>query len=247
MGGSTTLSGPDFAAGIPADSLKPGEKLMGHAHDESVLLVRLGDDYFAIGSSCTHYGGPLGEGVLVGDTVRCPWHHACFSVRTGEALCAPALNPVPRWHVELRDQKVFVTQKIERDSLAPTYPIGARKKAPDRVVIVGAGASGTAAAEMLRRCGFHGSVTLIDAEPDSPYDRPNLSKDYLAGNAPEEWIPIRPTDFYGQHQIEVVRGTVTRIDPTKKEVAVEGQASVRFDALLLAPGAEPVKLPIAGA
>ncbi|HEY6218775.1 MAG TPA: FAD-dependent oxidoreductase [Gemmatimonadaceae bacterium] len=247
MGGTTTLTGPDFGAGVPADSIKPGEKLVGHAAGDSVLLVRVGDEYFAIGSSCTHYGGPLGEGVVVGDTVRCPWHHACFSVRTGEALCAPALNPVPRWHVAVRDDKVFVTEKIERDPLAPTYPIRAGKKAPERVVIVGAGAAGTAAAEMLRRCGYHGSLTLIDAEPDSPYDRPNLSKDYLAGNAPEEWIPIRPPDFYAQHQIEVVRGSVTRIDAAKKEVTVEGQKPLRFDALLLATGAEPVKLPLPGA
>src|ERR1051325_2367398 len=105
MGGTTTLTGPDFGAGVPADSIKPGEKLVGHAAGDSVLLVRVGAEYVAVGSSCTHYGGPLGEGVVVGDTVRCPWHHACFSVRTGEALCAPALNPVARWHVVIREEK----------------------------------------------------------------------------------------------------------------------------------------------
>src|SRR5207249_4699886 len=111
-------------------------------------------DFFAIGATCSHYGGPLGEGVIVDDTVRCPWHHACFSVRTGEALRAPALNPVACWRVEMRDGTVIVTDKVERDPLAPTYPIGSRKTAPERVVVVGAGAAGTAAAEMLRRCGY---------------------------------------------------------------------------------------------
>jgi NADPH-dependent 2,4-dienoyl-CoA reductase/sulfur reductase-like enzyme len=114
-------------------------------------------------------------------------------------------------------------------------------------VIIGAGAAGTAAAEMLRRCGFHGSVTIVDPDPDAPYDRPNLSKDYLAGNAPEEWIPIRPPDFYDQHQIRIVRGEATRIDTAKKSVEVDGRNSIPYGRLLYAAGAEPVTLTLAGA
>ena len=197
--------------------------------------------------SCTHYGGPLAEGVIVGDTVRCPWHHACFSLRTGEALRAPALNPVARWTVERQGDRIVVTDKIERDPLAPTYPIGVRAPHPSDVVIVGAGAAGTAAAEMLRRCGYHGRLTMIDSEPDSPYDRPNLSKDYLAGNAPEEWIPIRPPGFYAEPQIDIVRGSVTRIDVAARQVDVEGRAPIPYKALLLATGAEPVRLTLPGA
>lgn len=247
MAGETKLSGPDLASGVAADTLAPGEKVLGHASGEPVLLTRLGDEYFAVGASCTHYGGPLAEGVIVGDTVRCPWHHACFSLRTGEALRAPALNPVARWTVERRGSNVVVTDKIERDPLAPTFPIGVRRPHPSDVVIIGAGAAGTAAAEMLRRCGYHGKLTMVDAEPDSPYDRPNLSKDYLAGNAPEEWIPIRPADFYDQHQIDIVRGHVSAIDVTTQHVAVDGHAPIPYKALLLATGAEPVKLPLPGA
>src|SRR5215213_2740200 len=114
----TKLSGPDLTAGVAAGLIEPGEKILGHARGEPVLLARLGDDYVAIGASCTHYGGPLAEGVIDGDTVRCPWHHACFSLRTGEALKAPALNPVPRWSVVEADGVVRVTGKIERDPLA---------------------------------------------------------------------------------------------------------------------------------
>src|SRR3954467_14490053 len=123
MGGTdTALTGPDPAAGIPAAELKPGDRLLGHAHGEAGLLARIGDEFFAIGATCSHYGGPLSEGVIVGDTVRCPWHHACFSLRNGEALRAPALNPVASWNVERRGEQVVVTKKIERDPLAPTYP-----------------------------------------------------------------------------------------------------------------------------
>ena len=96
----TKLSGPDLTQGVELSTIPDGTMLLGHAHGEPVLLARRGDEVFAIGAICTHYGAPLEQGLLVGDTVRCPWHHACFSLRTGEALRAPALDPVSRWRVE---------------------------------------------------------------------------------------------------------------------------------------------------
>jgi NADPH-dependent 2,4-dienoyl-CoA reductase/sulfur reductase-like enzyme len=95
---------------------------------------------------------------------------------------------------------------------------------------------------MLRRCGFSGTVTIVDDDPDAPYDRPNLSKDYLAGNAPEEWIPLRPQGFYAEHGIEIVRGRAARLDVGARRVEVEGRSPLSFDALILATGAEPVRL-----
>jgi NADPH-dependent 2,4-dienoyl-CoA reductase/sulfur reductase-like enzyme/nitrite reductase/ring-hydroxylating ferredoxin subunit len=247
MGNDVTLSGPNLAQGVAAAALQPGEKLLGHALGEPVLLARLGDEYVAIGATCTHYGGPLAEGVMHDDTVRCPWHHACFDLRTGEALRAPALSPVASWVVERRGEQILVTKKVERDPLAPTYPLTrARTAQPQSIVIAGAGAAGSAAAEMLRRCGFDGRVTVVDVEPDSPYDRPNLSKDYLAGSAPEEWIPLRPAGFYAEHRIDVVRGRATRIDLAAKRLEVERHDPLSFDALLLATGAEPVHLALPG-
>ncbi|HEY5061968.1 MAG TPA: FAD-dependent oxidoreductase, partial [Gemmatimonadaceae bacterium] len=248
MGGQAELTGPDLGAGVDADRLRSGDKLLGHAQGEPVLLARLGDDFVAIGASCTHYGGPLAEGVIDGDHVRCPWHHACFSLRTGEALRAPALNPVACWKTERRGTTVVVTEKIERDPLASTYPAaaGGAGSAPRNIVIVGAGAAGSAAMEMLRRCGYAGRITVVDPDTAAPYDRPNLSKDYLAGNAPEEWIPIRPEGFYAQHRVDLVRGRVARIDVATRTVHVDGGNSLNYDALLLAPGAEPVHLETPG-
>ncbi len=247
MAEQAQLSGPDLSAGIDAATLADGGKLLGHAQGEAVMLARIGDEFFAIGATCSHYGGPLSEGAIVGDTVRCPWHHACFSLRNGEALRAPALNPVASWNVDRRGEKVIVTKKVERDPLSPTYPATIDRAAmPNDVVIVGAGAAGTAAAEMLRRCGYDGRVTVIDGDNDAPYDRPNLSKDYLAGNAPEEWIPIRPEGFYAEHKIDVVRGRVAAIDVKAKIVDVAGQPPIGYDALLLATGAEPIHLNIPG-
>jgi apoptosis-inducing factor 3 len=222
--------------------------LLGHANGEPVLLVRLGGDYCAIGATCTHYGGPLAEGLFEGDTVRCPWHHACFNLRTGEALHAPALSPVARWTTERRGNSIVVTGKVERDPLAPS---GSASFTPEpsvrRVVIVGAGAGGSAAAEMLRRCGYDGSITMIDGDAGVPYDRPNLSKDYLAGNAPEEWIPLRAEGFYAEHRVDIARAKATRIDVPGKRVEIDSGAPVSYDALLLATGAEPIRLDTPGA
>ena len=245
MAGQAELSGPDLGAGVDAESLQPGGKLLGHANGEAVLLARIGDDYVAIGASCTHYGGPLAEGVIDGDTVRCPWHHACFSLRTGEALRAPALSPVACWKVERHGAKVVVAGKVERDPLAP---VAGRSLASTvtSVVIVGAGAAGSAAAEMLRRSGHRGTITIVDADAGSPYDRPNLSKDYLAGNAPEEWIPLRPDGFYAEHKIDIVRGRATNVDTKARTVEIEGRAPLVYDALLLATGAEPIRLKVPG-
>ncbi|MEO8561742.1 MAG: FAD-dependent oxidoreductase [bacterium] len=240
--------GPDLAAGIPLGQLVDDSSLLGHVGDDAVLLSRRGTELFAIAATCTHYGGPLGEGLIDGDSVRCPWHHACFSLRTGEALRAPALTPVAHWRVERRGELVVVTEKIERDPLAATYPASAtRSNTGRRMIIVGAGAAGSAAAEMLRRCGFDGSVTIVDDDDGSPYDRPNLSKDYLAGSAPEEWIPLRPPTFYAEHGIDVVRARVTRLDVAARTLELSDGEPLPFDALLLATGAEPIHLPIPGA
>ena len=249
MAGQAELSGPDLSSGVDAESLQPGAKILGHAKGEPVLLARVGDEYLAIGATCTHYGGPLADGVIDRDTVRCPWHHACFSLRTGDAFRAPALSPVACWNVERHGNKVIVTDKLERDPLAPAAKRtiaggGASEKLS--VVIVGAGAAGSAAAEMLRRSGHRGTITIVDADDGSPYDRPNLSKDYLAGNAPEEWIPLRPGGFYAEHKIDIVRGRATNVDTKARRVEIAGRAPLSYDALLLATGAEPIRLKVPG-
>ena len=240
----TDLSGPDLRQGVPLARLDDGEMMVGHVHGEAVLLARRGDEVFAIGATCTHYGGPLAEGLMVEDTVRCPWHHACFSLRTGEALRAPALAPVSAWGVERRGDVLYVTEKTDQAHRHSS----ADENGPTDIVVVGAGAAGDAAAEMLRREGFNGRITMIGADEAAPYDRPNLSKDYLAGSAPEEWLPLRPSGFYKDLDINLVLGThVIAINPETGRVALSNGHSHRFDRLLLATGAVPVQLPIHGA
>jgi NADPH-dependent 2,4-dienoyl-CoA reductase/sulfur reductase-like enzyme/nitrite reductase/ring-hydroxylating ferredoxin subunit len=244
MADQSKPQGPDLAQGIPLSDVPDGGMLGGHVGDEAVLLARRGGEFFAVGATCSHYGGPLAEGLMVGDTVRCPWHHACFSLRTGEAVAAPAFNPMSCWRVESRDGKLFVREKAAPPERRKA---GAGAKT-ERMVIVGGGAAGFAAAEMLRREGFAGGVTLISADDAAPYDRPNCSKDYLAGNAPEDWMPLRPPDFYREQGIDLMLSTeAAALDARARQVTLADGRTVGFDKLLLATGAEPVRLAIPGA
>jgi NADPH-dependent 2,4-dienoyl-CoA reductase/sulfur reductase-like enzyme/nitrite reductase/ring-hydroxylating ferredoxin subunit len=255
---TTKLSGPDLTQAIELSTIPDGTMLLGHAQGEPVLLVRRGDEVFAIGAICTHYGAPLEQGLLVGDTVRCPWHHACFSLRTGEALRAPALDPVSRWCVEaVRDVArqftpldepvgaVFVREKLEPWEPQPQPPsVGL----PKSVVIVGGGAAGNAAAEALRQEGYTGRLTMLSADETRPCDRPNLSKGYLAGAASDASNLLRPAEFYTQHDIDLRLGArVAAIDTASRRVQLADGGSHDYDALLLATGAEPVRLDIPGA
>jgi NADPH-dependent 2,4-dienoyl-CoA reductase/sulfur reductase-like enzyme/nitrite reductase/ring-hydroxylating ferredoxin subunit len=232
--------------------------LLGTAGDDDVLLIRRGDELFAVGAYCSHYHGPLAQGLVVGDTVRCPLHHACFSLRTGEALRAPAFDPIACWRVENIGGNVFVREKRDSaasiESAAPpaAAPPAAASSAVARelrsVVIVGGGAAGLSAAVALRRNGFEGAVTMISADDSPPCDRPNLSKDFLMGTAPAEWIPLRAPDFYAEHDIELIlKSQVSAVDTARRLVSLEGGRQIEFGALLLATGAVPVRLDIPGA
>jgi len=237
---SETLTGPDLAAGLSIDELTDGEPVLGHARGEAVVVVRRAGDVFATGARCTHYGGPLAEGLVVGDTLRCPWHHACFRLATGEAVGAPALDPIASFEVLRDGDRVRVGAR--RPDPSPRRPA----RSPESIVVLGSGAAGAAAVETLRREGYDGPVVLIGSEP--PVDRPNLSKDYLAGTAEEGWIPLRPEDFYGSIDVELVTGDPgSALDLGERALTLKSGRRVPFDALLYATGAEPIRLPLPGA
>src|SRR4030095_14039001 len=168
-------SGPDLTAGVPLSSLETHGQLLGHVGDEGVLVARVNDEIFAVGAACTHYKGPLADGLIVGDTVRCPWHHACFSLRTGEALRAPALDSITCWRVDRRTARLLFREPLRAARQAPAVRVRSR---PASVVIVGGGAAGLSAAQTLRQEGYDGPVTMMSADDAPPSDRPNLSKDY---------------------------------------------------------------------
>jgi NADPH-dependent 2,4-dienoyl-CoA reductase/sulfur reductase-like enzyme/nitrite reductase/ring-hydroxylating ferredoxin subunit len=232
----------DLTAGVAADSIPDGSSLVGTVGKKKVLVVRTGGRVFAVGALCTHYKGKLGDGLVVGNTVRCPLHHACFSLETGEALRAPALDPIKCYQVDERDGQLFVSGK-ERPAAAAHRP----DTSPASVVIVGGGAAGLAAADMLRREGYENAITMVSADVDPPIDRPNLSKDYLAGEAQDDWMPLWPPELYQERRVDLrLHARVTGIDTAGRAVTLEDGTRLPFGALLLATGADPVRLPLGG-
>jgi NADPH-dependent 2,4-dienoyl-CoA reductase/sulfur reductase-like enzyme/nitrite reductase/ring-hydroxylating ferredoxin subunit len=217
--------------------LVEGAPVVGEIDGEKVVVVRSGGQVHAVSATCTHYGGPLVEGLVEGGRVHCPWHHACFDLATGKAH-GPALAPIACYDVTLQNGTIRVGAKREITTAPATGPA--------RVVIVGGGAAGVACAEALRAEGYGGPIALVTSEGTDPVDRPNLSKDYLAGNAPEEWVYLRTGDALAGVGIAVVREAAVAIDRTNKLVRTAGR-ELPFDALLVATGAEPVKLPLPGA
>src|ERR1700686_2600484 len=247
---------PDFRNGFLVRDVPDGGMVLGQVDAEDVVLVRRGGEFFAIGAVCTHYHGPLSDGLVVGDTVRCPWHHACFSLRTGEALRAPALDPISCWRVENVGDKAFAREKLAQPAVK-TVVVSSKSSAnsssntkglPTSVVIVGGGGAGLAAADMLRREGYDGTLTMISGGHSPPYDRPNLSKDFLEGTAPDDWIPLRSPEYYGDRRIELVLGSrVSSLNIKDKRVQLENGKTYGFGALLIATGADPIRLQIDGA
>ena len=243
MADQQSNKGPDLSLGTPLASLSDGAMVSGRVGDDEVVLARSGNEYFAVGARCTHYKGRLARGLIVGDTVRCPLHHACFDLRTGEALCAPAFDPISCWRVEVTGDSAFVREKLT------AAPVAARPSvSPESIVIIGGGAAGSAAADMIRREGFEGPVTIVSADADLPVDRPNLSKEYLAGDAQDDWLPIWSREQYAERNIELVLGRrATTLDPKTRTVGLDDGSMRTYGALLIATGADPVHLPIPGA
>ncbi len=234
----------DFAAGVPIAEFAGADRLLGHVGKEEVLVVRGDGKLFAIGAHCTHYHAPLVDGLIVGKEIRCPWHHARFDVSNGEAKAAPAFDALGCWNIEQRGEQIFVTSKRTSANAA-----GGRvfAKLPQKIVIIGGGAAGFAAAERLRRENYAGSLTIVSAENSAPVDRPNLSKDYLAGTAQEDWLPLRPSSYYHDAGIDLRTGvSATDLDSRSREITLSDGSKLPYERLLLATGAEPVKLPLPG-
>jgi apoptosis-inducing factor 3 len=236
---------PDLRAGVEIRDISDGAIVSGRVDSAEAVLVRRGEEFFAVGAQCTHYHGALALGLAVGDTIRCPLHHACFSLRSGAALRAPALDPIACWRVERIGDKVFVRERQPEPK--PSGSSG--DKRPASVVIIGGGAAGLAAADRLRREGYPGRITMISADSAAPYDRPNLSKDFLMGTAPAQWLPLRSADDYAERKIELLLNSrVQSLDLKQRSVQLEGGRKLEFEAMLLATGADPVRLdiPVAG-
>jgi NADPH-dependent 2,4-dienoyl-CoA reductase/sulfur reductase-like enzyme/nitrite reductase/ring-hydroxylating ferredoxin subunit len=228
--------------------LKDGQMKRVPAENTEVLLSRINGEFYAVGAFCPHYGAPLDLGVLSGERVVCPWHHACFNAKTGDLLEPPSRDSLPHYEVKIdgEDLIVRIPQKTSDRELPKMvkFDLSSDRRT---FVIIGAGAAGNAAAQALREDGFKGKVIMITYENRLPYDRPNLSKDYLQGKAHEDWMPLRAQDFYDEYGIELIRGRrVEQADIRKKMVLLHNGDTLNYDKLLLTTGGRAIDLEVPG-
>lgn len=232
------------------NDLKNGE-MKSYKIDDSnnVLLARVNDEFFAVGASCTHYGASLEEGVLKDDMVICPLHHACFNIKSGDLLEPPAMDALPKYDVKTEGESVLINVPEEIPFSRTPDMVKKDNKSDERTfIILGGGASAYFAAQSMRENGYKGNIIMVTRENRSPYDRPNLSKDYLAGNAEPEWMPLRSAEFYNEYGIEVKHGmNIKSVNIKERSIHSDNGDILKYDKLLIATGGVPRKLDIPGA
>lgn len=214
---------------------------------KEVLIVKIDNKFSALGAHCTHYGAPLAKGVLNGDTIICPWHHACFNAKTGDLKEPPAFESLPQFDIKIENENVIVKIPPELPSSRTPDMVKKDKNEKTTFVIIGAGAAGFAASQSMREAGFNGKIIMVTQENRTPYDRPNLSKDYLEGSAQDEWMPLRSKDFYSEYGIEILfNKIVNKIDHDHNKIIFDDGNDLSYNKLLIATGGKPVKLNIPG-
>ena len=228
--------------------LRDGEMKEVRVGETQILLTRVADRFHAVSATCPHYGAPLAEGVLCGTRIVCPWHHAVFNCINGDSEEPPALDALVSYAVRVENEQILVSVPEDpHDRRTPTMAACDPVADSRQFVIIGAGAAGYAAAQTLREEGFRGNVVMITREKRAPYDRPNLSKDYLQGHAEPEWMPLRSDEFFSEHGIKLLLDReVTRVDARTKTITFEGGETMDYDALLVATGGAPIRLNIPG-
>ena len=229
------------------DSLNDGQMKQVEAGARKVLLLRVGGEYHAYASRCPHYQAPLAKGLLHDGRVLCPWHQSVFDAVTGGLLDPPALAALPEFKVRVADGEVYVDVPDDAKGQRPMAMVTPDFGADTRTfAIIGAGAAAGTAVAALREAGYRGRIVLISQEDRWPYDRPNLSKDYLAGEAEAKWLPLRAPAFYERHGIERIHARVTSLDVRTRRIDLEGGESMTPDAVLIASGGVPRRLTIPG-
>ena len=213
-----------------------------------VLLLRVGEAFFALGATCPHYGAPLEEGIVSDGRVICPWHQSHFCVRTGRMLEPPTLDGLPTYPVRVEEGGVYVTVPDGwADRVAPAMARQDTQADGRTFVIIGAGAAGVMAAQTLREAGYRGKIVLVGPESQLPYDRPSLSKNFLGAKPLDTQLQLRDLAFFRAHDIELLRDRVTQLDAATKTITFETARPLRYHRALVATGSRPRRPDIPGA
>lgn len=214
--------------------------------DGKILLIKQNNTFKALGTKCSHYGGPLLNGVLYGGHISCPWHGACFNLDNGDIEDFPGCDSIPSYQVTVKGSDVIVkANKIELINNVRVKPLSARNaKNATTFVVVGGGASGFECAETLRQEGFDGRVVMITNEDSYPYDRTKLSKSL---NTKVEDLLLRSKEYLNKANIEVILNTsVNKLDTTAHIVHLDNGSNLKYDKIFLGTGLSPKKLEVPG-
>lgn len=232
------------------EALKEGDMQQFDVGDKKVLLARFENKFWAIAPKCPHAGANLANGVMKDGRVVCPWHNACFSLRTGELIEPPALEGVARYPVSIESGTVYVDLS-EQETVEPELPEveeGDAEKSDRTFVILGGGAAGCAAAQMLRQMKFSGQIVLLTESEQPPYDRTKLSKAYLQQDKAGDVDLLKPISFYQRYDITLKTTTkATKLSTKTKTITCDDGETIQYDALLIATGGEVKKIPMDGA
>ena len=236
----------EYTVGHTQD-LKDGQMKQVEAGGQQVLLIRLEGSYRAFGATCPHQGAPLAEGVLHEGHIRCPWHQSLFDAQSGEMIAPPSLDSLPRFDARVAGQELRVRLPSPASEAREPAMVGPDPKTDERVfIILGAGAAGVVAGQSLRQLGFRGRVVMMTREEDPTYDRTTLSKSHLA-KAEADFPALRGDEFFAIHGIELLKGRhVTEVDVRSRTVSCSDHTWMQYDQLLLATGAVPRSLEVAG-
>lgn len=226
--------------------LKEGEIKEVEVSEGKIVLVKQNDEFFAISNKCSHLGAPLKNGALGEGRIRCPWHGACFNLKSGDIEDYPCVDAIKAFETRVEGENVMV--KVPKGSLKShkrTPKMVSKSDKDERVfAIIGGGPAGLVCAETLRQEGFQGNIVLISNENYLPYDRTKLSK---AMNVAVEQILLRPKEFFDEHGIELKLGfEVTELNTATKTITFSNGETLKYDAVTVATGGNPRKLPVPG-
>ena len=230
-----------------ADIPSGGMKSYKQDDDSIILITRDEDEFSAFDGKCPHAGADLGEGLRCGNRVICPWHHGSFDSRDGTLLEPVAMRGLTQY--ELTDEGDSLTvntaakidKRVANDKMTDTHTI-----------IVGGGGAGFMTANQLRHTGYGGKITLISQDDKAPYNRPLLSKMFLAGKMDEKYLMLGGADWASNNNIDLrLQQTVSEVLPNARTIVITDADGKReeqtADFLVVATGAEPKIPPFKGA
>ncbi|CAH1141762.1 unnamed protein product [Phyllotreta striolata] len=211
-----------------------------------ILLIKQNNVISALGSRCTHYGGPLVNGALGNGRIRCPWHGACFDLTTGDIEDFPGLDSLPCYKVTVDGENVKVRASIAdlRHNKRKKNMVKRNRVSNDSVVVIGGGPAAAVCVETLRQELYDGRITMICQEKYLPYDRTKCTKqmDFTICDG-----QLRNGPFYHSHDIDIMKSVeAVSVNTKTKTVKLSNNKTLQYTKLFIATGNSPKRIAVKG-